>query len=190
MATVRYLPIAAVAALVTLTSCGSEAPSGQSGDGSGTAETRGAASPSTSRASVDHCPNRMENSPAESDRAAGTYAAHITDFPTPQSPLTFDVVQWLSGERAREAFEQETGDPNGPPNDYYLGNKSPETRSAPVAADARVLITYFAQGEGLTPKSAEVDELPAYVNSAGPETVYWLTFGSGEITEVCEQWRP
>lgn len=178
----------ALAAVVTLSGCGSESP--PDSDGSSSATTDATAGSSTSRLSVDRCPHKMENSPAEFDPAAGTYAVYITDFPTPQSLLTFDVVQWMSGERAREAFEQETGDPGGPPNDYYVANESTETRSSPVAADARVLLTYFLQGAGLAPKSAKVEELPAYVKSVGLEIFYWLTFESGEITEVCEQWVP
>lgn len=197
----RALIGGALLAVVSLSGCANESTADKSSGGPGAAGTDSttgtsaatqspsASPPYSERAWVDDCPNQMENSPAEFDPSGGTYAAHITDFPTPESPLTFDVVQWMTGGRARDAFEKESGDPNGGlPNDYNVANESTQTRSAPLADDARVWLTFFSQGATIMPKSATIEELPAYVKSAGPEIEYWLTFEDGKITELCEQW--
>ena len=44
--------------------------------------------------------------------------------------LTVDVIQWLSGKEADDAYAEETGDTSGVPNDYFIRNSSTESRSA------------------------------------------------------------
>ena len=139
--------------------------------------------------SIDGCPEAMENSPAVFDAASGTYMVLITDFRSPDSPVTFDVVQWMGGDRARQAFEEDTGDPRGPPNDYYIRNESTKTRSANFAPDARLLLTHWP-ADPIDLEPASVDEFPAYLQSMPGQKLFWLTFEGGGIVEACEQWTP
>ncbi len=141
-------------------------------------------------ASIERCPRAVDNSPSTFDADSGTYAVLITDFRAPDSLLTFDVVQWTSGEQALQAFEQDTGDSVGPPNDYYLRNESTKTRSAPLAPEARLFLTHFWSGDAIDLEPAQVRELPSYLKSMGGRALFWLTFQGGRIIEACEQWTP
>jgi hypothetical protein len=117
--------------------------------------------------------------------ADGEHAVRITE--AHEWSVTVDVVQWLDGQAGKDAFEADTGDPDGPPNDYYIRNTSQELRTLPVAPDADVTFAYDEHGIG---------ELPGTVSQIGPhgatyaETVYWITVRSGTVIGIHEQYRP
>jgi hypothetical protein len=99
------------------------------------------------------------------------------------------VVQWLSGSDARTAWARDhPDDPLGPPNDYYLVNTSPQLRNAHVRTNATVLLTHNSTDFTVALEPDTLANLPGYLDRA--EEVYWLTFDSGEIVYVCEQYRP
>jgi hypothetical protein len=142
------------------------------------------------------CPNRPPgSSPAIFDASSGTYAAHIVAFDRGALTLDFDVVQWLSGEDANEAYRRDNpGDPTGtPPNDHHLVNETPLVRTAPLRPDAAILLSPSLQVGDATVSAATVDDLASFLATSGPAevgTVFWLTFGAGEVTDVCFQFRP
>jgi hypothetical protein len=60
--------------------------------------------------------------------------------------VSFDVVQWLSGQDAVDDYHLEfPDDPDGPPNDYRVRNGNPLVRTAPVAADAIVWLVRLSE---------------------------------------------
>jgi hypothetical protein len=146
--------------------------------------------PPTEREGV--CRHRPAGSSlATFDSSQGTYAAHVAMFDVETLLLSFDVVQWLSGEAAAEAYHRDhPDDPEGPPNDYYVVNESNRLRSSPVAEDATVFLVRLSADSNADVSPGTLDELASHLTDGDPDGVYWLTFDSDGIVEVCEQYRP
>jgi hypothetical protein len=119
-------------------------------------------------------------SPAIFDGDAGTYAALVTG--REDLELRFDVVQWLTGDAALEAYhEANPDDPEGPPNDYFVVNDNEQVRTASLAETFEVWLVRFDPRFELVPGA-----LPDFTG----DRIYWLTFDDGSIVEVCEQYVP
>lgn len=105
--------------------------------------------------------------------------------------MTFDVIQWLVGEDAKKAYEQDkpSSDGSGPPNDYWIRNVSTEERSAEVDPEAQVELVRLRQDGSADTSAGTVQELEQYV-AEERSGVYWLGFKDGVINRVCEQYRP
>ena len=136
------------------------------------------------------CPTGTSSS-ADFDDSEGVYAAGIEAVSVDDRTIDFDVIQWLVGEDARAAYEAETGDPDGPPNDYMTVNASEQVRTAPVADDADVLLVRLQQDSEADVDPGTFDEL-AYTIETGTEAsgIFWLTFADGTVTAICEQFVP
>jgi hypothetical protein len=146
---------------------------------------------------LEGCPNRPPgSSPAIVDATSGTYAAQIVAFDSANLSLEFDVVQWLSGEDAIEVYRRDhPDDPQGtPPDDYVLVNESPQVRTASLRRDATIVLPSSLQPADASSSPATVDDLTSFLSSAGPAedlgNIFWLTFGAGEVTDLCFQYRP
>ena len=135
------------------------------------------------------CP-RPRSSPAVFDDDTGTYAATILAFDGSTSRLEFDVVQWLSGQDADDAWHEEyPDDPDGPPNDYFILNDNPLVREASVAEGADVRLVRLETDGSADVTAGTLAEFPAYLATTQLST-YWLTFDAGVVTAICEQYRP
>ena len=188
-----------LAILLFSAACGDDGPSetptsttGSTATSSTTVDVATTAAPDAPQ-SLQSCPGATGDSPATFDGASGTYAAFIAEFVAEDVPLTFDVVQWMTGETAREAYQEDhPDDPEGPPNDYYIRNQSAQTRQADVASDARVWLVKMEEDEDADVDRATFEELGSHnENSEGRSThLYWLTFDDDTIVEICEQFRP
>jgi hypothetical protein len=156
------------------------------GDGIESAAVTTALATSTSGAqSVGECPGLPAGSSAAVfDPAAGVYAAQSLML-VGANEVQFDVVQWLQGEDADEAYFGETGDDSGAPNDYYIVNASDQLRASTVADDAEILVL---ANEG-TAGSLHPVALEAIPTDQSGRT-FWLTFQDSAITGICEQFRP
>jgi hypothetical protein len=114
--------------------------------------------------------------------------------------LTVDVVQFLTGEAAVEAYQREHPDePLGPPNDYYILNENPRLRTLPVDAGAQVRLVRLHDGAGADLKPGTWDELPVYLaDYRGDDpndprlswSPFWITVKDGQVTAVEEQYVP
>lgn len=124
------------------------------------------------------------SSPAMFDPSGGTYAAQAVAVEN-TNQLRFDIVQWLTGEDANQAYFQETGDDSGAPNDYFIVNESNELRVARVGDDAAI---YVLQADGYAGSLHDVSLRD--VPTDEPARTFWLTFADGSITEICQQYRP
>lgn len=121
----------------------------------------------------------------------GTYAAFLLAFDPRSRTAQFDVVHWLSGEDARLAsLHDHPEDLEGPSNDYYLVNDNDLVRTASVRTDATVLLTHLMDDARADLEPDTLDALSGYLSSGSPEDVYWLSFAAGDITAICEQYRP
>ncbi|MBW3536561.1 MAG: hypothetical protein KY395_02155 [Actinobacteria bacterium] len=149
--------------------------------------------PAPETQSLQSCPGASGNSPATFDGGSGTYAAFIVEFIAADIPLSFDVVQWMTGEAAREAYrEDHPEDPEGPPNDYYVRNQSTKTRDADVRSDAKVWLVKMEEDSDADVDRATFEELSSYNENSegGSFHIFWLTFENDKIVEICEQFRP
>ena len=147
----------------------------------------------TSAAKTDCWDVAPKSSPATFDDDHGTYSAYITAASPASRDVTYDVVQWLSGDAAADAYHRDyPDDPDGPPNDYYIVNASPQLRTSRVT-DGEPLWLLATVGDAASLAGRSFDDLAADVGATSATTgyrTYWLTFDKGTITNVCEQYRP
>ena len=184
--------VAAVAALTSCSSGGSEAA-----DGPATLETPNTTTPKSTAPSdapdrFDGCSERSEgSSPAVFDETAGTYAVQALEYTPEAGEVEFDVVQWLIGDDAVAAYLAENpDDPEGPPNDYYIVNENSQMRNGIVDP---VVIPLVVSPDGDTSPDVSaigLDQLADYLTTDFEGTTYWLTFQDGTVTAICEQFVP
>jgi hypothetical protein len=124
----------------------------------------------------------------------GRHPVYLTGLDVEGRTVEFDLIQWLTGEAAREAYTADNpDDPGYPPNDYYIVNDNPRLRLLPVAGDVTVTVLEH----GFEPMGIAFEELPAFVaEDLSPDdgalwhNPFWLTVGDGTITEIEEQYIP
>lgn len=139
---------------------------------------------------MEGCEGVPDNSPAEFDSEQGVYAATVHRLEDDGS-LFFDVVQWLTGEDAMNRYVADNpGETEGPPNDYYVVNENDLVRSAPLDSGADIWLVDLLVDSDADVDRADRDGLLENISSYGDRVVYWLTFDSGAIIEVCEQYVP
>ena len=186
----RRLAGALLASLALVTACSSDAKVDADRPTSTTTTTPTTSAPVSSMVdgTITDCRRPSGSSPATFDESAGVYAAQSVTAPGDHE-LRFDIVQWLSGDDANKAYERETGDSSGAPNDYYIANESTKMRSAPVAEDASIYIL-DNPNDAVSLTLVTWDRLQEHLPSALEGDTYWLTFSGGTIREVCQQYRP
>jgi hypothetical protein len=101
--------------------------------------------------------------------------------------LAFDLACWFTGDGAILAAAED-GEESPPPNDYYVRNANPETRSVPVASDIEVV--FYPDGDPANEDTVSYEEWVALVAQRGYELGVWLEVEEGVITEIREQWVP
>jgi hypothetical protein len=124
----------------------------------------------------------------------GRHAVHFTGLDVGARTIEFDVIQWLTGEEAREAYTADhPDDPGYPPNDYYVVNENPRLRVLPVAGDVTVTVLEH----GFEPIHIAFEDLPAFLaDDAFPDdqslwhNPFWLTVRDDTITAIEEQYIP
>ena len=128
--------------------------------------------------------------------ADGTHMAYIVSVDPSRGTVTYDVFQWLSGDEAQEAYRRDTGDDGGPPNDYYIVNDSPRTRTLKVSR--RPCIAIFESGDPNSDKalpnlSALAEYLDSDLHQGGenpPSDTFRLTKSGEHVTSIRQQWHP
>lgn len=184
-------------ALVILASCaaGSESASPGTSPRAAGPSPRAESSPATEKCG-GFASGPQEPAPADAD-SNGTQMAFIVSVDSAAMTLTFDVVQWLSGEEANEAYRRESGDDSDAPNDYYIANESPKPRTLEVTEGACIAI--FETGDPNSDKSLpDLAALSQFLDtwragrpsSESPSEPFRITTRSGRITAIQQQWRP
>jgi hypothetical protein len=133
-------------------------------------------------------------SPATTEQAVledGRHPVFIKTVDPGRRTVTFDLIQWFTGEAATRAAAED-GEESPPPNDYYIRNVNSRLRTLPVAADAPITVNLLAaQSTGNATKDVSVtlDELAGYFpnRDTGP---FWLTVGGGQVTRIAQQYVP
>lgn len=134
------------------------------------------------------------------DLEDGRHPVFLTSVDVAGRTLGFDVVQFLTGQEAIDAWQAAyPDDPEGPPNDYFIVNENPLLRTAPVAGEAIVMLVRLAEDSDADLDPGTFDELPAYLALSAPApgdgralsySPFWLTIDAGAITGVEEQYVP
>ena len=127
--------------------------------------------------------------------ADGRHAAYLTRLDVGGRTLTFDKIEFLTGDAAKKAYLRENpGETDGPPNDYMIVNDNPLVRTLPISDAATITIVDLTDGV-LASKDTELAALPAYFASekGGKQlwhNPFWLTIKNGQITKIEEQYLP
>jgi hypothetical protein len=117
----------------------------------------------------------------------------------PSATLAFDEADFLTGEEAQRAAEEDgvikPGEPV--PNDYYIRNPDKSTQTLPIATDAKITARRCSLCRNGQPGNLE-DFLASFMKTGqtyadpyrGAETQYWLTIEDGTVVAIDEQYVP
>lgn len=193
--TSRVIPLALAAVLLfgaagctrhpAPVSAGSSAESGLSGvDASGGASTPAAPTPSATP------------SPVLPD---GRSPAYLTSLDVSGRTVTFDLIEFLTGDAAKKAWQKANpgSGQDGPDDDYFIVNDNPKLRTLPVSASVQILVVDLS-GPGVQSKAITWAAAPAYFAGIKPDTSdhklawnpFWLTVQNGQIVKMEEQFLP
>jgi hypothetical protein len=125
----------------------------------------------------------------------GRYAAYLTAIDTRACRVTFDVIQYLTGQDAADAFHRDHPEiTEGPPNGFYIVNQNPRLRTLPVRKGAPVQVIWLHANPGSD--TITFDQLPGYVAKDPVKDKYvwydpfWLTVRAGRVDAIAEQFIP
>jgi hypothetical protein len=128
----------------------------------------------------------------------GRHPAFLTELDVAGRTVTFDVIQFLTGEDAAAAYLEDTGETGGPPNDYHLRNVNPRLRTLPVSDDVTVTVVRLGEPTGAGSVSWTLATLPDHLDETAPTedlgrlgwNPYWLTVDDGTVVAIDEQYLP
>lgn len=129
--------------------------------------------------------------------ADGRHPVYLTGLDVAAGTVEFDLIQFLGGAEAEEAYHRDDPDapPGPPPNDYYIVNENPRLRVLPVAEGAPITVLDWTAG--FEPRTIGFADLPAALaDDLYPDdgrlwpTPFWLTVEDGTVTEMEEQFIP
>ena len=129
-------PVIAAVLVVTLAvglaACGSDQPAPGAAEATG-----GDAAQPTDAGAAPAQPAPTKAPPAgqaaePTDMENGRHPVVVKQVSVSGRTVTFDLVQWFSGDAATKAAAED-GEESPPPNDYYIRNVNPRLRTLPVA---------------------------------------------------------
>jgi hypothetical protein len=192
--TVKFKPsIIAIVGVLLVGGCTAKAAS-QSSDAiaSPSASSTSSTSSATPATSTS---NRRSSDPAPAD---GRHPVYLTRLDLSRRTVTFDLIMFLTGKQAEEAWKKaHPEDPEGPPNDYMIVNDNQLLRTLPIAAQAQVTVADSGADKMVNVPIALAD-LPKHLEKQQPVAgdrrlsyaPYWLTVGHGQVIRIEEQFVP
>jgi hypothetical protein len=123
--------------------------------------------------------------------ADGRHPVYIKTVDPGQRTVTFDLIQFFTGDAATKAAAEDNEE-SPPPNDYYIRNVNPRLRTLPVAPDAPITVNVLAaQSTGSSTKDVSVTlaELAGYFPNSGTPP-FWITVDGGQVTKMAQQFLP
>lgn len=170
--------------MLTVTACGTDDDAASDGAPTPSPSVSPSQTPTPSTATPPPTPTASA-SPILLD---GRHPVFVTDVDAAGRTVTFDLIQFLTGEAAKEAYTKDhPDDPDGPPNDYYIVNENPRLRTLPVVAGVEVTVLWL--GGDAYPEQISFEELPGYL-AAAAQGPFWLTVDDGDIFAMEEQFIP
>jgi hypothetical protein len=117
----------------------------------------------------------------------------------PTATLAFDEAEFLTGNEAQRAAEEDRAVPPGEPvpNDYYVRNPDKATKTLRVAADAEITARRCSLCRKGQPGNLD-DFLASFMKTGqtyadpyrGAESQYWLKIEDGTVVAIDEQYVP
>ncbi|MDH5422608.1 MAG: GerMN domain-containing protein, partial [Acidimicrobiia bacterium] len=101
--------------------------------------------------------------------------------------IEFDLACWFSGTPAAEAAAED-GQESPPPNDYYIRNTSPETRT--VAVSDAVEVSKLVDTGGAELEAISYDDWASGWDGRFYQPGVWITIDGGTIVDITEQYVP
>lgn len=131
--------------------------------------------------------------------ADGRSAVYLTGLDTTRKTVTFDLIEFLTGDAAEAEWKKQHPDSTeGPDNGYLIVNNNTKLRTLPVAGTAKIRVLGTLGSTDL--KSIGFAALPAFLKkqTKGLELTpphitalpFWLTVRDGQVTEFEEQFLP
>lgn len=123
--------------------------------------------------------------------ADGRHPVYLKTVDPDRPTITFDLIQFFTGEAATKAAAED-GEESPPPNDYYIRNVNSRLRTLPVRSDAPITVNVLAAGStGSSTKDVSVtlDELASYFPNSGTAP-FWITVEQGQVTKIAQQFLP
>ena len=117
----------------------------------------------------------------------------------PAATLAFDEAQFLTGQEAQKAAEEDGAVEPGEavPNDYYIRNQDKATRTLRIANDAKItakrcpLCRHGRPGELGSFLASFIEGRQTYADPyRGKYALYWLMIEDGEVVAIDEQYVP
>ena len=129
----------------------------------------------------------------------GRSAVYLTGLSAAKNTVTFDLIEFLTGDAAKAAWKKAHPDnPDGPDNDYMIVNNNTKLRTLPVAAAAKCVV--LSSLGSTDTKTIKFGGLPAYLNQQNKEVPptppqiavlpFWLTVEHGSVVKFEEQFLP
>jgi hypothetical protein len=178
----RLLPLAtallAILMTATLGGCGGSEQNGEAGGATATtaAPTSTAGGPTTSEPVV---------------LADGRHPVFLKSVDPDQKTITFDLIQFYTGDAATRAAAEDNEE-SPPPNDYYIRNVNPRLRTLTVRADAPITVNVLAaQSTGSATKDVSVTlaKLATWFPNPGTPP-FWITVEQGQVAKIAQQFLP
>jgi len=120
--------------------------------------------------------------------ANGRHVVHVTDVSLEDRTITVDVIEWLTGASADEAYAADTGDTSGAPNDYFVRNTEIDLRTLEVDAS---FVTVAWKPSGPFEHDIDFVEFPDYLSSRNdPEAPFSITVLGDRVLSIAEHYRP
>ena len=179
--------------------CGGSATTGDAAPGrsasTGTGAISGAAAATTTPAATTGGPS-ANASPVLAD---GRSAVYLTGLDTTRNTVTFDLIEFLTGDAAKAEWKKDHPEnPDGPDNDYMIVNKNKMLRTLPVTADVQCVV--LSTLGGTDTKTISFAALPAFLKQQNkgmtltPPAIavlpFWLTVQHGTVIRFEEQFLP
>jgi len=123
--------------------------------------------------------------------ADGRHPVYLKTVDPDRQTVTFDLIQFFTGEAATKAAAEDHQE-SPPPNDYYIRNVNPRLRTLPVAADAPITVNVLAaQSTGSSTKDVSVTlaKLASWFPNSGTPP-FWITVEQGQVTRIAQQFLP
>ena len=121
----------------------------------------------------------------------GRHPVYLKSVDPDQQTITFDLIQFYSGDAATKAAAEDNKE-SPPPNDYYIRNVNSRLRTLPVRTGAPITVNVLAaQSTGSSTKDVSVtlDELASYFPNSGTAP-FWITVEQGQVTKIAQQFLP
>jgi hypothetical protein len=123
--------------------------------------------------------------------ADGRHPVYLKTVDPGQQRITFDLIQFFTGDAATKAAAEDNEE-SPPPNDYYIRNVNPRLRTLPVRADAPITVNVLAaQATGSATKDVSVTlaKLATWFPNPGTPP-FWITVEQGQVTKMAQQYLP